>query len=290
MTLPFTRRDWLLAAATAPLAAACATPPRHEALARLAALEAASGGRLGVATRGWSAGGELGYRADERFPLCSTFKVLAAAAILARSARDEGLLARHIDYARSDLVAYSPVTQQHAGRGMPVADLCAAALQYSDNTVANLLVGCLGGPAAVTAFARSIGDSTFRLDRWETELNSALPGDPRDTSTPAAMAKSLQRLALGDALAPAQRDLLLRWMRGNTTGDTRIRAGVPGDWQVADKTGSGDHGTTNDIAVLWPPGRPPFVLALYFTQPAPDAKPRNDVLAEAARCVSRASN
>jgi beta-lactamase class A len=145
--------------------------------------------------------------------------------------------------------------------------------------------------AAVTAFARSIGDAEFRLDRWETELNTAIPGDARDTSTPAAMAGSLQRLALGDGLGGAERDRLVQWMRGNTTGAARIRAGVPEDWQVADKTGSGDYGTANDVAVAWPPAKPPLVLAIYFTQRGKDAKDveyRNDVLATAARIVAEA--
>ncbi|RYY77709.1 MAG: class A beta-lactamase, partial [Comamonadaceae bacterium] len=188
----------------------------------------------------------------------------------------------------ADLVSYSPVTQKHAGDGMTVAGLCAAALQYSDNTAGNLLIRLLGGIDAVTAYARGIGDSAFRLDRWETELNTAIPGDPRDTTTPAAMATSVQRLALGDALGAPQRAQFVAWLRGNTTGATRIRAGVPADWELGDKTGTGDYGTTNDVAVLWPPGRPPLVMAIYFAQPASDAAARNDVLASAARIVSGA--
>jgi beta-lactamase class A len=143
----------------------------------------------------------------------------------------------------------------------------------------------LGGPAAVTAFARGIGDDSFRLDRWETELNTALPGDPRDTTTPDAMARSLQRLALGEALPALQRAQLQDWLRSATTGAERIRAGVPADWRVGDKTGTGAHGTANDIAVIWPPHRAPLVLAVYTTQPSQDAKPRNEVLAAAARIV-----
>lgn len=287
------RRTLLLAAVTAPFAAAC-TPwaGRAEGSAaaqdRLAALESAAGGRLGIAALNTASGARLSHRADERFALCSTFKVIAASAVLQRSATQAGLLQRRIAYKKDELVAYSPITEKHVGDGLTVAELCAAALQYSDNTAANLLMKLLGGPAAVTAFARAIGDNQFRLDRWETELNTALPGDPRDTSTPAAMAASLQRLTLGDALGRAEREQLVAWMRGNTTGATRIRAGVPADWQVADKTGSGDYGTANDIGVAWPPGRPPIVLAIYFTQPGKDAAYRNDVLASAARIAAEA--
>lgn len=255
---------------------------------RLAALESAAGGWLGVAALNTTNGAQISHRANERFPFCSTFKVLAASAILKRSAAENGLLQRRIAYTKAELVAYSPITEKHVGDGLTVAELCAAALQYSDNTAANLLMKLLGGPAAVTAFARSIGDDQFRLDRWETELNTAIPGDPRDTSTPAAMAASLQRLALGNALGGAERERLVAWMRGNTTGATRIRAGVPADWQVADKTGSGDYGTANDVGVAWPPGKPPIVLAIYFTQRDKDAPYRNDVLASAARIAAEA--
>lgn len=285
------RRTLLLAAASVPFTSACTSWAGRAggsaaAQDRLAALESAAGGRLGVAALNTANGARISHRASERFPLCSTFKVLAASAILQRSAAESGLLQRRIAYTKDELVAYSPVTGKHAGEGMTVSDLCAAALQYSDNTAANLLMNILGGPAAVTAFARSIGDDAFRLDRWETELNTAIPGDPRDTSTPASMSRSLRRLALGDALGAAERGRLVAWMRGNTTGATRIRAGVPADWQVADKTGSGDYGAANDVAVAWPSGKPPVVMAIYFTQGDKDAAYRNDVLATAARIVA----
>ncbi|RYY95447.1 MAG: class A beta-lactamase, partial [Comamonadaceae bacterium] len=220
------RRELLMAAAAAPLVAACRTWAPDVRWVRLQALESASGGRLGVAVQEAGRAAPWGYRQDERFPMCSTFKLIAAAGVLAMSARDAGLLERRIAYTQADLVSYSPVTQKHVGDGMTVAGLCAAALQYSDNTAGNLLIRLLGGTDAVTAYARGIGDSAFRLDRWETELNTAIPGDPRDTTTPAAMATSVQRLALGDALGAPQRAQLVAWLRGNTTGATRIRAGV----------------------------------------------------------------
>jgi beta-lactamase class A len=252
---------------------------------QLQGLEADFGGRLGVFVIDAGSGEQLGHRADERFPFCSTFKMMLAAAVLSRSVREPLLLQQRLAYSKRDLVSYSPVTEKHIGAGMAVGDLCQATVQLSDNTAANVLMKRLGGPAAVTAFARSIGDETFRLDRWETELNTALPGDLRDTTTPEAMGRSLHKLALGDALPALQRDQLQTWLRGSTTGAERIRAGVPADWQVGDKTGTGAHGTANDIAVLWRPHRAPLVLAVYTTQPAQDAKPRNAVLAEAARVV-----
>ncbi|MDO9002714.1 MAG: class A beta-lactamase [Aquabacterium sp.] len=291
------RRSLLLACASAPFFAACttaATVPAPNAKktftaeALLAQLEAGSGGRLGVAAFDVANNAHVQHRADERFPLCSTFKVMAVGAVLNRSTKEPALMQQRIAYDASDLVAHSPITGKHVGQGMTVADLCAAALQHSDNTAANLLMKLLGGPSAVTAFARSIGDETFRLDRWETDLNTAIPGDPRDTSTPNNMARSLQGLALNNVLADPQRDQLQAWLRGNTTGATRIRAGVPADWVVGDKTGAGDHGTTNDIAVLWPPTGSPIVLAIYFTQPDKAAPMRNDVVAAAARIVAEA--
>jgi beta-lactamase class A len=289
MALLPTRRALLRAAASAGITSTSASWLGGDALAathdRLARLEAATAVRLGVAALNTANGASLSHRARERFPFCSTFKLLAASAILRRSATEPGLLQRRIAYAASNLVAGSPITSQHAGDGMTVAELCAAALQYSDNTAANLMLWLLGGPYAVTAFARLIGDATFRLDRWETALNTAIPGDARDTSTPAAMMQDLHRLALGDALGLPQREQLVAWMRGNTTGATRIRSGLPAGWSVADKTGTGDYGTANDIAVTWPPGKKPIVLAIYVTQHDKNAPPRDDILASAAKIV-----
>lgn len=271
-----------------------ATAPDFAAAQRqLAELEDRSGGRLGVVGLDSGTGAQVTHRADERFPFCSTFKVFVAAAILQRSASRAALLQQRLKYTKGDLVANSPITQQHVEEGMSVHELCAATLQYSDNTAANQLLKILGGPAALTTFARGIGDHEFRLDRWETELNSAIPGDPRDTTTPAAMAASLRRLLLGEVLAQVARAQLVQWMRGNTTGATRVRAGVPSAWIVADKTGTGAYGTTNDVAVAWPGGdagvgRRPLIVVVFFTQKEPQAAVRNDIVSSAARVVAGA--
>jgi beta-lactamase class A len=284
------RRRLLLAAVSVPIAAVWTSWATQgnatvAAQAQLAKLEQALAGRLGVFAIDTANGKQLSYHADEYFPMCSTFKVLLASAILKRSTQIDGLMYQRIKYQQSDLVTYSPITERHVKDGMTVDALCAAAIQYSDNTASNLLMKILGGPEAVTMFARSIGDRQFRLDRWETALNSSIPGDRRDTSTPNAMASSLQRLAFGDALEPRLQLQLRVWLQGNTTGATRIRAGVPADWQVGDKTGSGDYGTANDIGLLWPPRRAPVVVAIYTTQAEKDAKARNDIIASAARIV-----
>jgi beta-lactamase class A len=285
------RRSLLLAAATAPLVLtvnACASPQAATvsdlaSAKSFAELEGAAGGRLGVCAIDTASGQRAQHRADERFPFCSTFKTMLSAAVLAQSVERPALLQQRVTYGQGDLVRYSPVTQTHVGSGMTVAELCAAALQYSDNSAANLLMKRVGGPSGVTAYARSIGDDTFRLDRWETELNTALPGDPRDTTTPAAMAASVRALTLGAALPAAQRAQLVEWLRGNKVGDKRIRAGVPPGWQVGDKTGTGDYGTTNDVGVVWPPSRAPIVLVVYYTQTRADANAKDDVVASAAR-------
>jgi beta-lactamase class A len=290
-----TRRSLLLAAASAPLAYvytawASGNQPRlpaREIASRFAALEPA-GSRLGVAALNTANGMRVHHRADERFPFCSTAKVLVASAILKRAMTENNLLQQRIVYSKNELVTYSPITEKHAGIGMTVAQLCAAALQYSDNTAANLLVKMLGGPAAVTSFARSLGDTVFRLDRAEPELNTAIPGDVRDTTTPAQMVSTLQQLTLGKVLSPPYRTQLVTWMLGNTTGATKIRAGVPTGWVVADKTGGGDYGTTNDIAVVWPASKIPIVLALYFTQHAKNAPYRDDIIANATRIAMEA--
>lgn len=281
----------MLALVSTPLARAAdlldhapAAAPQTPA-ALLAGLEKEFGGRLGVAALNTADGRQVLHRDDERFPFCSTFKMMLSAAILSR---EPALLKKRITYDKSDLVPYSPVTSKHLADGMTVAELCEATLQISDNAAANLLMKQIGGPAAVTAFARSIGDTEFRQERWETALNTALPGDARDTTTPLAMAKSLQKLVLGDALPAAARKQLKDWMLGNTTGATRIRAGVPAGWPVADKTGSGDYGTVNDIAVIWPPGKAPIVLAVYTTQPNKDDKTRPEIHGEVAKVVIEA--
>jgi beta-lactamase class A len=288
------RRSLILALAASPLArvnaagAAPVTAPVKPIVTtmppdvRLVQLEAASGGRLGVAALNTADGRQILHRADERFPFCSTFKMMLSAAVLAR---EPSLLEQRLRYDKGELVAHSPITEKHLDDGMSVAELCAATIQYSDNTAANLLIRQLGGPEVVTAYARSIGDRQFRLDRWETALNSAIPGDPRDTTTPAAMMASLHALTLGDALPPAKRQILVDWLIGNTTGATRIRAGVPSTWRVGDKTGAGDYGTVNDIAILWPPGKAPIVLAVYLTQPGKDDKIRPEILGKAAKIV-----
>ncbi|CAB3757389.1 class A beta-lactamase [Burkholderia puraquae] len=309
MTYSSKRRTLLLAAATAPLvltvtacasrqaaapdaasqaaaAAADAVAPAA-AEAALADLERDAGGRLGVCAIDTARGRIVEHRSSERFPFCSTFKAMLSAAVLAQSVDRPGLLQQHVTYTQADLVNYSPVSGKHVGTGMTVAALCEAAIQYSDNSAANLLMKLIGGPSAVTAFARSIGDDAFRLDRWETELNTALPGDPRDTTTPAAMAASMRVLTLGEALPAAQRAQLVSWLRGNKVGDKRIRAGVPAGWKVGDKTGTGDYGTTNDAGVIWPASGAPIVLVVYYTQMQADARAKDDVIASVARIVAQ---
>ena len=254
---------------------------------QLAALSREAGGRLGVAFLDPATGRRFAFRGGERFPFCSTFKLMLAAAVLRKSQDELGLLTQPVAYGQGDLLAWAPATRKalEEGRTMTVGDLCASAIQVSDNTAANLLLDRLGGPKALTAYAHGLGDTAFRLDRREPELNTAVPGDPRDTTTPAAMACTVEKLVLGDALAAPQRRQLADWLKGNTTGGESIRAGVPAGWTVGDKTGSGSYGTTNDVAVLWPPQGGPVVLAVYFTQPQKDAPARKDVLATATRLV-----
>ncbi|SEK09646.1 MULTISPECIES: class A beta-lactamase [unclassified Variovorax] len=283
------RRSLLLAATVLPLASACTAWSEKgassslSAEAQLAELERASGGRIGVAGLHTGSGARFQHRAHERFPMCSTFKLMLAAAVLERSAKDASLLSRQLSYGKSDLIANSPITEKHVATGMNVADLCAATIQYSDNAAANVLLKLLGGPPEVTAFSRRIGDQTFRLDRTEPELNTSIPGDLRDTTTPAAMSDSVQRLVLGDALGAPQRDQLKTWLLGNTTNKERFLAGVPAGWKVGDKTGGGSYGSNNDVGVLWPPAGAPLVLSVYLTFPEKDAKTRNDVVASATR-------
>ncbi|WP_368879249.1 class A beta-lactamase [Proteus terrae] len=254
---------------------------------QLNTLEKYSQGRLGVALINTEDNSQIIYRGEERFAMASTSKVMAVAAVLKASEKQAGLLDKNITIKKSDLVAYSPITEKHLTTGMTLAELSAATLQYSDNTAMNKILDYLGDPAKVTQFARSINDVTYRLDRKEPELNTAIHGDPRDTTSPIAMAKSLQALTLGDALGQSQRQQLVTWLKGNTTGDHSIKAGLPKHWVVGDKTGSGDYGTTNDIAVIWPENHAPLILVVYFTQQEQDAKYRKDIIAKAAEIVTK---
>lgn len=254
-----------------------------------ARIEQATGGRLGVAVLDTETGLRASLRGDERFPMCSTFKALASAAVLHRVDRGESRLDQRVQIEANDILAYAPVTKEHVGSAMTLSELCAAAITLSDNTAANLLLREIGGPAGFTSFFRTIGDNVSRLDRWEVELNEAVSGDPRDTTSPVAMLKDLQRVLLGDVLSAASRQKLIDWMVANKTGDTRLRAGVPRDWRVADKTGTGERGTTNDIGVFWPPGRKPIVVTVYLTGASAPLEKCNEAIASVARAVANAS-
>jgi beta-lactamase class A len=238
---------------------------------RLVEIEAREGGRLGVAVVDMGTGGRLEHRADERFPMCSTFKLLAAAAALKRVDEGAERLDRRIAYGPSDLLDYAPVAKAHAADGgMTLAEACAAAIDWSDNTAANLILEVIGGPAGFTQFVRSLGDSQTRLDRNEPGLNAATPGDERDTTTPRAMAQDMSQALMGDALSEASRRQLEGWLIDDKVGDKRLRAGLPSSWRIGDKTGTGDHGTANTIAIIRPPDRAAIIAAVYYTEsPAP---------------------
>ena len=275
-------RRSLVAGAAASLMAAPAL-----AADRLAAVEAKVGGRLGVAALDLASGTRLAHRADERFPMCSTFKAMAVAAALARVDRGLERLDRFVRFGAADLLEYAPVTRaQVKDSGMAFADLCAAAIEVSDNTAANLILASIGGPAGWTHFVRTLGDGLSRLDRNEPALNTAVVGDPRDTTTPLAMLSDLRLVLLGKVLSPSSRDRLSGWMVACETGKARLRAGLPASWRVGDKTGTGQHGSANDIAVVWTPTQP-IVIAAYLTgaeAASPDA--RDGALAEVGRTVA----
>ncbi|BBK33995.1 beta-lactamase class A [Stella humosa] len=255
--------------------------------ARLIELEARHGGRLGVSVLDTGSGQRTEHRANERFAMCSTFKLLAAAMVLERVDRNEERLDRRILFGSSDVVDYSPATGPRAGgEGMTMGEVCEAAMTLSDNTAGNLMLNSFGGPAAVTTYARGLGDTVTRLDRMETALNEAATGDPRDTTSPAAMVDNLARLTLGPALSEPSRAQLITWMVANRTGDRRLRAGFPDGWRVGDKTGTGGNGTAADIGVVWRPDRSPLVIAVYCAEVTASAERRNALFEQVARVIS----
>ncbi|WP_106396914.1 class A beta-lactamase [Actinocorallia populi] len=271
-----------------PVPSTAAVPDMSASVTALRRLEKRFGVRLGLWAADTGTGRSLGHRQDERFAMCSTFKTYAVAAVLKAHSSDSGLLGRRIRFTRADLVPHSPVTENRVDSGMTVAELCHAALLQSDNTASNELLDLLGGPSAVTSFARSIGDPVTRLDRREPELNDVTPGSLLDTTTPAGMAAGYRALLLGEALAQAERDRLTRWMRANRTGQDRIRAGLPRGWTAADKTGTGEYAAANDVGVAWSPDGRPLVLAVFSDKPAKDGTHEDRVIAEATKIAVRA--
>jgi beta-lactamase class A len=256
--------------------------------ARLRELERRVGGRLGIAAIDTARGRGVRYRADERFPMCSTFKLPLAGAVLRRVDAGREDLGRLVRYDESALLEHAPVAAQRVTQGMTIEELCAASVMQSDNTAANLLLESLGGPSALTAFFRSLGDQHSRLDRNEPSLNTAIEGDERDSTTPSAMLGTMRVLLLESELTAASKARLIEWLVATTTGRERLRAGLPRDYRVGDKTGTGEHGATNDLAIAWPPGRAPLLIAAYSVGSTASLAERSAALAQAARIVNGA--
>jgi beta-lactamase class A len=277
-------RRVFLAGGTALLAASALRAEESDAVATI---EAALGRRLGVYALDTRSDRELAHRADERFAMCSTFKATLAAAVLGRIERGaiDGDEALRFDRAR--LLPTSPVTARTGG-SIGVLAACEAVVSHSDNTAANLLLETIGGPPVLTDYFRTLGDEVSRLDRYEPELNEHVAGDPRDTTTPRAMAGTLRQLLLGQALGAASRDRLTGWMINEQNGKARVRAGLPSGWRVANKPGTNLDGATNDIAVAWPPGAAPLVLAVFVDAPRADAAARQRAIAQVAGVVATA--
>ncbi|MFK4387084.1 class A beta-lactamase [Bradyrhizobium sp. USDA 223] len=249
--------------------------------------ERESGGRIGLYAENLATGKKLAWRADERFVMCSTFKASLAANVLARVDRGEEQLAAMIRYGQADLLEYAPVARENLAAGkMSVGEMCKAIVELSDNTCANLLLARIGGPAVLTAFWRSLGDTTSRLDHNEPELNRSQPGDPRDTTTPAAMAGNLRRLVTGEALSPASRTLLTDWMVNCKTGANRLRGGLPAGWKIGDKTGNNGKDASGDIAVAWPKPDTPILIAAYTQGGTPNATQITSAFARIGRMVA----
>lgn len=247
---------------------------------RLHALEQQAQGRLGIHMLDTASGREFGYRSDERFLMLSTFKLLASALVLQRVDQGKESLQRRISYGKEALVSWSPVTEKFAGKGMTLAQLCEATLTTSDNTAANLILQSYGGPSALTAFVRQLGDRLTRFDRYETELNFRDTAEPdMDTSTPRAMLHSMHKVLLGDALSVDSRLILQQWLVANTTGDKRLRAGVPADWRIGEKTGTAGS-DANDIGITWPPNRKPILVTAYLADSPANHEVREATVAQ----------
>lgn len=253
----------------------------------LQAYEQETGGRVGLFARNLKTGRTIAWRADERFVMCSTFKASLAACVLTRVERGEERLDREVPYGPADILAYAPVAKANLAKGqLSVGKLCEAAVEVSDNTCANLLLASIGGPAALTAFWRGAGDTVSRLDHNEPALNRSPPGDPHDTTTPAAMAGTLRRLVLGEVLQPASRERLTGWLVGCKTGDNRLRGGLPAAWRIGDKTGNNGKDASGDIAVIWPAPDTPILACAYTQGGAPTAARIDALFADVGRLIA----
>ncbi|WP_045760946.1 class A beta-lactamase [Xanthomonas albilineans] len=288
-----TRRRFLqgvgVGASALALAAVQAKPLSNKTLAlqqRLAEIERRSGGRLGVYLLDSGTGQRIGRREQERFPLCSTFKFVLVAAVLQRVDRGEVGLDQRVRVRAADVVSYAPVTKPHVGGTLSVDALCRAAMIFSDGGAANLLLRLVGDPPGLTRFLRAHGDTQTRSDRNEPSMNAFALDDPRDTTTPAAMASTMRTLLLGDVLQPASRQRLIDWMIDNRTGDDCLRAGLPAGWRIGDKTGNNGTDSRNDIAIVWPPGRSaPLLLTAYLNMATVDSDARDAALKAVAQAV-----
>jgi beta-lactamase class A len=253
-----------------------------------AVLEKQYGGRLGVAVLDTATGERMAYRADERFPMCSTFKLLIVGALLHNIDKGSERLDRWVPFQASDLLEYAPVSKAQVGKGgMTMGDFCAAAIEYGDNTAANLILKAVGGPDGATRYVRSMGDGVTRIDRFEPDANTCIPGDPRDTTTPAAMLADLNALVLGDTLSANARTQLLGWLNGCKTAARRIPTGLPAGWISGDKTGSGANGTANDVAIIQRPNKAPLLVAAYSTGVAAKPADRDPLLADVGQIGAR---
>jgi len=255
----------------------------------LLAYERDTGGRVGLHAENLTTGLKISWRENERFVMCSTFKASLAAMVLSRVDHGQDQLQQTISYGPEDVPDWhAPVARKNLSKGvMTVVDMCEAAVEYSDNTCANLLLARIGGPAALTAFWRSIGDAVTRLDHNEPILNRSPPGDPHDTTTPAAMAANLRRLLLGRVLSARSRERLTGWMVNCKTGDDRLRGGIPKAWRIADKTGSNGKDAAGDIAVAWPKPGTPVLICAYTQGGLPTAARLASVFADIGRMVGR---
>lgn len=271
-------------AASSPLSPGLSTTPTPDT--HFTALESKHDSRLGVYALATGTGRAIAYRADKRFAFCSTFKTLAAAAVLYRNPLSH--LDKLVTFSKAEVNSISPITKDHVATGMTIRQLCDAAIRYSDGTAGNLLMRDIGGPAQLTAYLRGLGDPMSRMDQFEPCLNRGVPGDPRDTTTPRAIAADYQKLVLGDAL-PAQKSTLLKdWLLRCTTGENRIPAGLPKGWTLAHKTGTGDYGRANDIAIVWPPNAAPLIVAIMCDRSGYNAQISEPLIAEATAYVASA--
>ncbi|KTT83107.1 BlaZ-like penicillin-hydrolyzing class A beta-lactamase [Mammaliicoccus sciuri] len=228
---------------------------------------------------------EITFNEDKRFAYASTFKAVSSAMLLEKTPHNE--LNNKVHVSKEDIVPYSPVLEKFINKDITIKKLIEATMLYSDNTANNMIIEELGGYKEVNKRLKSLDDKTTKPSRMEPELNIYDPKSNRDTSTPQAFGKTLNKLINDGRLSKENKAFLIDLMINNKSGDTLIKKGAPKNFKVADKSGQAiTYASRNDVAFVYPKGESkPIVLVIFTNKEGKTDKPNDKVVSETAKVV-----